>query len=105
MVNLLRCMLINSSYGPSTYGQSPAANTKVEGDKTFGAPSPDTPDQPKFRFWARRFCDVFGLMFLIPLVFGIIANSSYKKVISSVDEARKTKDFRFVLWVRRRQGH
>ncbi|PPQ99763.1 hypothetical protein CVT24_009666 [Panaeolus cyanescens] len=94
LVNLLICLLVNPTYGPETYGQSPAAQTKMDGDTTFGVPSPDTPDQPKFRFWSRRFCDIMGLVFLVPLVLGVIANSQYKGAIEKADQAKKTQDLR-----------
>jgi hypothetical protein len=45
-VRLVRCLLVNATYGPEKYPQSPAAATK---GALVPPPTVDTPDQPRAR--------------------------------------------------------
>lgn len=78
LVKLIRCLLVNSTYGSDTYDQSPAAATK---ECYIPKPPQGTPDNPRQRFWARRFSDFFSLAFLSATVPGIVANSTYGNLI------------------------
>lgn len=78
LVKLLRCLLVNSTYGSDTYAQSPAAATK---ECYIPKPPEGTPDNPRQRFWARRFSDFSNLAFLSATVPGIVANVNYGNLI------------------------
>lgn len=78
LVKLLRCLLVNSTYGSETYGQSAAAATK---ECYIPKPPEGTPDNPRQRFWARRFSDFSNLAFLSATVPGIVANVNYGNLI------------------------
>jgi hypothetical protein len=93
LVNIIRCLLVNATYGPERYPESSAAWTK---GGLLTPPPEGTPDLPKARFWARRFTDVLGLAFLAATVPGIIANSQYGKVFDDQKQADKTAKNRFV---------
>ncbi|KDR75019.1 hypothetical protein GALMADRAFT_248864 [Galerina marginata CBS 339.88] len=93
LVNIVRCILINPTYGSDMYYQSPAAKTK---GGVFTPPPEGTPDQPRLRFWLRRFSDFLGLAFLAATVPGTIANSTYGKVFDNQQNADKTAKYRFV---------
>ncbi|KAF9050267.1 hypothetical protein BJ165DRAFT_1609218 [Panaeolus papilionaceus] len=96
MVNLLRCLLVNPTFSADMYFQSPASTTILKDGQTFDPPSPDMPDHPKARFWERKFCDLLGLVFIVPLVLGVIANSNYSQVMDKADHAQRTKKFRVI---------
>jgi hypothetical protein len=93
-VKLARCLLVNATYGPEKYSESPAAATK---GGLVPPPSDDTPDQPKARGWNRLATGLLGLAFLGAVVTGIIANSNYSKVIDSQSTADLTAKTRFVV--------
>jgi hypothetical protein len=93
LVNLIRCLLVNATYGPERYPESAAASSK---GGLLSPPPEGTPDLPKMRFWARRFTDFLGLAFLAATVPGIIANSNYSKVFDDQKQADMTAKNRFV---------
>jgi len=93
LVNIVRCILINPTYGSDIYYQSPAAATK---GGLFNPPPPGTPDQPKLRFWLRRLTDFLGLAFLAATVPGLIANSSYGSIFDDQSKADNTARLRYV---------
>jgi len=86
-VKLAKCLLVNATYGPEKYPESPAAATK---EVVVPPPSSDTPDQPKARSFYRRITGFVGLAFLGAVVTGIIANSNYSKDIDSQANADLT---------------
>ena len=86
-IKLMRCLLVNATYGPEKYPQSPAAATK---GGVVPPPTADTPDLPQVRFWSRRVADFLGLANLAAVIPGIIANSSYSKVFNSQSTANTT---------------
>ena len=86
-IKLMRCLLVNATYGPEKYPQSPAAATK---GGVVPPPTADTPDLPQVRFWSRRVADFLGLANLVAVIPGIIANSSYSKVFNSQSTANTT---------------
>jgi hypothetical protein len=93
LVNIIRCLLVNATYGPERYPESAAASSK---GGLLSPPPEDTPDLPKVRFWARRFTDLLGLAFLAATVPGIIANSHYSNVFDDQNQANMTARNRFV---------
>ena len=95
-VKLARCLLVNATYGPEKYSESPAAATK---EFVVPPPSADTPDQPKSRASYRSVTGFLGLAFIGAVVTGIIANSNYSKNIDSQSNADLTAKTRFVLFL------
>jgi len=86
-VKLARCLLVNATYGPEKYFQSPAAATK---EGLVPPPTADTPDQPRVRTWCRRVANLMGLAFLTAIILEAIANSNYSKVFNSQKDANMT---------------
>jgi len=74
LVNLLRCLLLNPTYGSDKYEESPAAASK---DGFMEPPSEGTPDMLKTRFWVRRFTDLVNLLYIAATVTGVMGNSAY----------------------------
>ena len=93
-VRLVRCLLVNATYGPENYSQSPAAATK---EGVVYPPSADTPDLPQARSWHRLATSFLSLAFLAAFITGIAANSNYSKNIDSQSNADLTGNARFVL--------
>ena len=94
LVKLIRCFLINATYGSERYHKTPAASSK---GGLLSSPPEGTPNLPKVRFSAGRSMGQLGLAFLAAIVPGIIANSHYSKVFDDQDQADKTAKNRFVL--------
>ena len=86
-VKLVRCLLVNATYGPEKYSESPGAATK---GGLVPPPTDDTPDQPQARTSYRRATGLVGLAFLGAVVTGIIANSNYSQVLNSQTNADLT---------------
>jgi hypothetical protein len=93
LVKIIRCLLVNATYGPERYPECSAAWSK---GGLLTPPPEGTPDLPKVRFWARRFTGLLGPAFLAAIVPGIIANSHYSKVFDDQNQADKTAKNRFV---------
>ena len=93
-VKLARCLLVNATYGPEKYSESPAAATK---GGLVPPPTPDTPDQPQARSLYRKATFFVGLNFLAAVVTGIIANSNYSKDIDNQTNADLTANTRLVV--------
>ena len=93
-VKLTRCLLVNATYGPEIYFQSPAAATK---GGLVPPPTADTPDQPRVRFWCRRTTGSIDLAFLGAVITGLIANSNYSKVFNNQSDADTTAVTRLVV--------
>jgi len=92
VVRLVRCLLVNATYGPEKYSESPAAATK---EGLVPPPTDDTPDQPRTRAAYRRATGFLGLAFLAAVIPGIIANSNYSTVIDSQTTANLTANTRY----------
>jgi len=90
-VKIVRCLLVNATYGPEKYSESPAAATK---GGLVPPPTADTPDQPRVRSLCRQATGYLGLAFLGAIVPGIIANSNYSKVFDSQTNADLTANTR-----------
>jgi hypothetical protein len=93
-VKLVRCLLVNATYGPEKYFQSPAAATK---EGMVPPPTADTPDQPRVRTWLRTTANLMGLAFLTAIILEAIANSKYSKVFNSQKDANMTAVLRLVV--------
>jgi hypothetical protein len=87
LVNMIRCLLVNATYGSERYPECSAAWSK---GGLLTPPPEGTPDSPKVRFWARRFTDLLSSAFLAAIVPGVIANSRYSKVFEDQNQADKT---------------
>lgn len=93
-VSIARCLLVNATYGPEKYFQSPAAETK---GGLVPPPTADTPDHPRARSWYRWVTTFLGLAFLGAIVPEIIANSHYSNVLESQTIADTTAKTRLVV--------
>ncbi|KJA20614.1 hypothetical protein HYPSUDRAFT_781786 [Hypholoma sublateritium FD-334 SS-4] len=94
IVNLVRCLLVNPTYGFEMYAQSSAAVTK---DGLMpDPPIKGTSDHPKLRQWIRRGAGIIALAFFGALVPGILANSNYSKVFTDQHQADMTAHLRVV---------
>ncbi|KAF8152739.1 hypothetical protein BJ912DRAFT_1015368 [Pholiota molesta] len=93
IVNLVRCLLVNPTYGPDTYGQSSAAASK---GCFMEPPSKDTPDHPSLRQWVRRGSGITALLFLGAIIPGIIANSNYSQTFNNQQQADSSAILRYV---------
>ncbi|KAH9476786.1 hypothetical protein JR316_0010701 [Psilocybe cubensis] len=92
IVSLLRCMLVNPTYGSEMYFQSPAAATK---GGTYSPPPPGTPDVPRLRARLRRLMAFMSLTFFAAIVPGIISNSGYSQNFHNQDAANRKSTLRF----------
>ena len=91
---LAKCLLVNATYGPEKYSESPAAATK---GGLVPPPTADTPDQPKARSSYRMASIFVGLAFLGAVVTGIVANSNYSHDLDSQTNADLTERARLVI--------
>ena len=94
VARLAKCLLVNATYGPEKYPESPAAANK---EGVVFPPSADTPDQPQARTSYRLATGFLGLTFFVALVTGIVANSYYTNDISQ-SNANLIANARFVLF-------
>lgn len=112
LVGIVRCLLVNPTFGSDTYAQSPGAESthlsdnadaeavneapQLSGTGNFaGKPPDDTPDHPTTRFWARRFSDLTNLAFIAAIVPGILANSRYAGTFTDQSQANRTMNLRY----------
>ena len=95
-VKIARCLLVNATYGPEKYFQSPAAATK---GGLVPPPTDDTPDQPRARSRYRLATGWLGLAFLGSVIPGTIANSNYSSVFTSQSNADMTAKTRLAIIV------
>ena len=93
LVNLLRCLLVNATYGPERYPESAAASSK---GGLLLPPPEGTPDLPRVRFWARRFTDLMNIAFIVATIPGVSANSHYSDIFDDQEKADETAKKRFV---------
>lgn len=96
-VRLIKCLLVNATYGPENYSESPAAGNK-EGQGAVAPPSADTPDLPHARSWHRLASGFMALGLLAAFITGIVGNSGYSKDIDSQSNADLTGNARFVVF-------
>ncbi|TFK74053.1 hypothetical protein BDN72DRAFT_122226 [Pluteus cervinus] len=109
VLSIIRVLIVNPTYGSETYPQSPAAEnsraTRVPPDTSviippgdFRGPPPEgTEDLPRTRFWARRFVDIMGLLFLgLVSIPGLVGNTKLQSVYGSVKEGDKSMVIRYV---------
>jgi len=97
LVNIVRCLLVNPTYGSERYPESPAAASK---GGVMTAPPEGTPDLTRTRFWARRFTGFWNLTFLAAIVTGSIVNSQYYKGLDDQAWADKVATIRLKLFFR-----
>jgi hypothetical protein len=94
LVNLLRCLLLNPTYGSDLYEESPAAASK---EGVMKPPPEGTPDMKVTRFWVRRFTDMMNLLYIAATVTGIIANSNFAPGMDSQAMADRNQRLRLVI--------
>ena len=94
-VGITRCLLVNATYGPKTYFQSPAAAT--EGG-LVPPPTADTPDHPRARSWYRYAASFLGLAFWGAIIPEILANWNYSNVFDSQATADSTAKNRLLYY-------
>lgn len=97
LLNLLRCLLLNSTYGRETYHQ----NLEMESRNWSHRYEPEIPDlpegaedHPKRRFFIRRFFDAVGLAYIAAFIPGLIANSQYFAAITDTSKAEQVARLR-----------
>jgi hypothetical protein len=95
-LNIARCLLVNATYGPEKYFQSPAAATK---GGLVPPPTADTPDHPRARSWYRSAATFLSWAFLGAIVPEIIANKNYSRVFDNQTNADSTAKTRFVVFI------
>lgn len=93
LVNLMRCLLVNPTYGSELYEESPAAATK---GGVMTPPPEGTPDLKRTRFWVRRFTDICNLSFIAATVTGAIASSKFDKAMENQVTANSVAALRYV---------
>lgn len=91
LLNAVRCLLLNPTYGPERYPESPAAATK---DCYIPPPSQDDEDQPQERYYVRRYTDIAAILLIVCLVLGAFGNSDYYKVLTDASKAKQVSSFR-----------
>ena len=89
-----RCLLVNASYGPERYPESPAAET--EGCLLKPAKAGDV-DRSRERFWIRRISDALLVPLLAALAIGIVANATYSDTLNNASKARRTYVCRYAF--------
>ncbi|KAF8902943.1 hypothetical protein CPB84DRAFT_1678411 [Gymnopilus junonius] len=93
LINIIKCLMINPTYGSDMFYQSPAANTK---EGVFKRPPEGTPDRPKLRFWLRRWADLLNLAFFAASLPGSIFLGQYSKTFDDQNKANSVQRFRSV---------
>ncbi|KAH6883727.1 hypothetical protein BKA70DRAFT_1206275 [Coprinopsis sp. MPI-PUGE-AT-0042] len=93
LLNAVRCLLVNPTYGLERYAESPAAATK---ECYLEPPREGDVDRPRERFWVRRFADASLVVFLTAIALGIVGNSSYSSTFNNAGKANSTYNFRLV---------
>ncbi|RXW23523.1 hypothetical protein EST38_g2350 [Candolleomyces aberdarensis] len=93
LVNLLRCLLVNPTYGPEKWEEAPASSTK---ETYFQAPEQGDEDRPKERFWVRRYSDFTNLAFMAASIPGGIGGSQFNRNhFTSGDSAKANRAMTF----------
>ena len=112
IVMLTRSVLVNATMGtnmlpgskssPSNTGTNTdiALNARVDGSyNTLPSTIVDAEerdDHPRMRFWIRRSCDAVSLLYLLPIILGIIAGIDYKDAINTGKNAALVQQLRYV---------
>ncbi|KAH6902479.1 hypothetical protein BKA70DRAFT_672709 [Coprinopsis sp. MPI-PUGE-AT-0042] len=87
LLGALRCLLINPTYGPERYAESPAAATK---DCYMEPPREGDVDRPRERSWARRFSLATLVLFFTAMVIDLVGNSTYSATFNNAENAERT---------------
>ncbi|KAH6902478.1 hypothetical protein BKA70DRAFT_1229115 [Coprinopsis sp. MPI-PUGE-AT-0042] len=93
LLGAFRCLLVNPTYGPERYAESPAAATK---DCYMVPPREGDVDRPRERFWARRISDAALVLFLTAIALSVIGNSSYSATFNDAGKSERSYIFRRV---------
>lgn len=108
LVNLLRCLIVNATYGSENNPRAPVQLTSQEStsistyelkkapiDGNTSLPMGYIPDQPLQRSWSRRFAGFSILVFLTATVTGIIAALDYTSTMIDQKQAEKVMQLRY----------
>jgi len=94
LVSLIRCMLVNATFGPETYQESSAALSE---GALVTAPPEGTPDLPKVRGWARTFMILLSIASVMAFWLGIYPTKDYSGFFDDQKKTNLIAKFRFVL--------
>jgi hypothetical protein len=89
---MFRCLLLNASYGPERYPESPAAATK---DCYLEPPREGDVDRPRARRWINLASLIILLVLLTALILGIVASSAYADGADNESKAQRTYILRY----------
>ncbi|TFK74019.1 hypothetical protein BDN72DRAFT_120929 [Pluteus cervinus] len=84
LVNLLRCLIVNSTFGSETQHQSPEIESRSLSrryEPQYEKLPEGTPDHARRRFWIRRTCNILTLALLAGIIPGIISSGHYSSDI------------------------
>ncbi|TFK74055.1 hypothetical protein BDN72DRAFT_893501 [Pluteus cervinus] len=84
LVNLLRCLLVNSTFGSETQHQSPEIAARLSSrryEPQYERLPEGAPDYPQRRFWIRRTCNFLTLGLFAATVPGLISTGHYSSDI------------------------
>ncbi|KAK2467872.1 hypothetical protein APHAL10511_000167 [Amanita phalloides] len=116
MVKILRCLLVNTTFGINTYEQAPPASDAPLGagddeipqksyrkglfqgwrrDRFVGQPSESDLDYPQRRTAFRRLADLGSLLFLAATVPGILAHQHFGNVLKDQKQANNIYKLRY----------
>ncbi|KAF9522656.1 hypothetical protein CPB83DRAFT_864127 [Crepidotus variabilis] len=78
LVAIVRCLLVNPTYGFKRFPESPAAKTK---EYVVSPPVDGTNDMPRTRFRMRRLSGILGMLYLASMIPCVIANSAFYRTL------------------------
>jgi hypothetical protein len=98
LVNIMRCLLVNSTRGSSPIEPppSPPVNADLEARTDMNLSDTGIRDLPHERGTYRSFTGLLSLSFIAAIVPGVIANASYGGGIDNQAKADRTFRLRFV---------
>lgn len=89
LVALVRCLVVNATYGSEKFDESPAAASGWAPPPTFRE------DLPRTRFWARRLGDFGRAGFIGAFLIGLIGMSQYGSAVDNADTAQTVSITRY----------
>ncbi|KAH9485708.1 hypothetical protein JR316_0002621 [Psilocybe cubensis] len=95
VIAILRCVLVNPTYGSIMYYQSPAAQNK---EGFYGAPAADVPDRKRLRSQCRKMMGALQMqLFIGGIVLAAYGNSLYSQDFDDQHKADVTAVLRQVF--------
>ncbi|TFK70684.1 hypothetical protein BDN72DRAFT_525370 [Pluteus cervinus] len=99
LVNLLRCLLVNSTFGSETQRESPEVKSRLLSrryEPQYEMLPEGTPDYPKRRFWIRRTCNILTFALFVGMIPGTISSGHYSSDIHNTTTAAHLGLLRYV---------